>query len=496
MSTGNQESDSSARFDQSRRKAGIVLAPALFFLILLLPIPSLTLPAHRLAAVMALVITLWVTEVVPLPMTALFGPALAVVLGVAPAREAFAPFADPLIFLFIGSFIIAQAIFVHRLNERIAYGVMSWKIIGAHPGRILIAYGCIAAIVSAWMSNTATAAMLLPVGLSLLAFMESEGTVGPRYGTALMLVMAYGCSLGGIATIVGTPPNVIAVGMLDEIAGVEITFLEWMRFGVPVSVLMVGFLVIYLKRVGAHGIGVIPGADRVIAERKAALGSWKRGEKNVLIAFLLTVTLWVVPGLLSLVLGSDHPLAAGLSSAVPISVAAISGAALLFVMPIDRTHRATITWKQAAGIDWGTILLFGGGLALGQMAFQTGLAEAIGKGITGTLGVSSIVSLTFASALFATMMSETMSNTAAANIAIPVIISIAQAAGVNPVPPAIAASLAASVSVVLPVSTPPNAIVYSSGKVSITQMVKYGLVMDVAAMIIVPTVVLLFFGWS
>jgi sodium-dependent dicarboxylate transporter 2/3/5 len=195
-------------------------------------------------------------------------------------------------------------------------------------------------------------------------------------------------------------------------------------------------------------------------------------------------------------LGSDHPVASGLSSAVPISVAAISGAALLFVMPIDRTHRSTITWKQAAGIDWGTILLFGGGLALGQMAFQTGLAEAIGTSITGTLGVSSIVSLTFASALFATAMSETMSNTAAANIAIPVIISIAQAAGMNPVPPVVAASLAASVSVMLPVSTPPNAIVYSSGKVSITEMVKYGLVMDVAAMIIIPTVVLLFFGWS
>jgi sodium-dependent dicarboxylate transporter 2/3/5 len=186
--------------------------------------------------------------------------------------------------------------------------------------------------------------------------------------------------------------------------------------------------------------------------------------------------------------------ASAVSSAVPISVAAIAGAALLFVMPIDAVRRSTITWKEAAGIDWGTILLFGGGLALGQMAFQTGLAEAIGMGITGALGVSSVVSLTFAAALFATMMSETMSNTAAANIAIPVIISISQASGIDPVPPAIAASLAASVSVVLPVSTPPNAIVYSSGKVPITQMVKYGLVMDAAALVIIPTVVLLFFG--
>ena len=485
----------STRFDRLRRRAGLVLAPSLFALILLAPIPSLDVPAQRLAAIMAVVITLWVTEVLPLPVTALLGPTLAVVLGVAPAREAFAPFADPLIFLFIGSFIIAQAIFVHRLNERIAYGVMSWKVIGAHPGRILIAYGCIAAFISAWMSNTATAAMLLPVGLSLLAFMEREGNVPPRYGTALMLVMAYGCSLGGMATIVGTPPNVIAVGMVNEFAGVEITFLEWMMFGVPISFLMMGFLILYMSRVGARGLGEIAGADRIIAERKAALGEWKRGEKNVLIAFLITVTLWVVPGLLSLILGSEHPIASGLSSAVPISVAAISGAALLFVLPIDRERRSTITWTEAAKIDWGTVLLFGGGLALGQLAFQTGLAETFGTQLTGALGVSSIVSLTFTAAIFATIMSETMSNTAAANIAIPVIISIAQAAGVDPVPPAVAASLAASVSVVLPVSTPPNAIVYSSGKVPITQMIRYGLVMDAVAIVLVPTLVLLFFNF-
>ena len=250
-----------------------------------------------------------------------------------------------------------------------------------------------------------------------------------------------------------------------------------------------------MVRVGARGLGEIAGADRIIAERKAALGEWKRGEKNVLIAFLITVTLWVVPGLLSLVLGSEHPIASGLSSAVPISVAAISGAALLFVLPIDRERRSTITWTEAAKIDWGTVLLFGGGLALGQLAFQTGLAETFGTGLTGALGVSSIVSLTFTAAIFATIMSETMSNTAAANIAIPVIISIAQAAGVDPVPPAVAASLAASVSVVLPVSTPPNAIVYSSGKVPITQMIRYGLVMDAVAIVLVPTLVLLFFNF-
>lgn len=487
---GGSVSEGEAHFDRLRRRVGFFLAPILFLLVLILPLPGLSVPGHRLAAVMVLVITLWVTETIPLPVTALLGPTLAVVLGVAPAGEVFAPFANPLIFLFIGSFILAQAIFVHRLNERIAYGVMSWKVIGARPGRILIAYGCIAAFISAWMSNTATAAMLMPIGMSLLAFMESESDeISKKYGTALMLTAAYGCSLGGMATIVGTPPNVIAVGMIREVTGTEISFVQWMFFAVPISIFMVGFLVVYLNRVGRVGVREIPGAEEIIAERMASLGPWKRGEKNVLVAFFITVTLWVVPGLLSLWLGADHPVAATLSRAVPISVAALIGAVLLFVMPLSSTERSTITWKQAANIDWGTILLFGGGLALGQLAFSTGLAEAF----AGMLPVTSLAALTFASAVFATILSETMSNTAAANISIPVIIAIAQAAGVDPVPPAIAASLAASVAVILPVSTPANAIVYSTGRVPITQMIRYGLIMDVVAITVIPTAILLFF---
>jgi len=494
MTDSATEDSRSSGFDDVRRRVGLLLGPSLFVLTLLLPLPMLSAPAHRLAAVMVLVITFWVTEALPLPVTALLGPTLAIVMGVGNAGDAFAPFADPLIFLFVGSFMLARAIFVHRLNERIAYGVMSWKRVGARPGRILIAYGVIAAFISAWMSNTATAAMLLPVGMSLLAFMESEGGVNERYGTALMLVMAYGSSLGGMATIVGTPPNVIAVGMIREYVGLDISFVEWLVFAGPISIVMVGFLVVYMNWIGGAGGREIRGADQIILRRKAALGPWTRGEKNVLIAFFTTVTLWIVPGILSLLLGDAHPVAATLSRAVPLSVAAMIGVTLLFLMPIDRERRATITWKQAVDIDWGTILLFGGGLSLGQLAFSTGLAEAFGRAVTGAVPVSSVVWLTFAAAIFATVFSETMSNTAAANIAIPIVISIAMSTGVDPVPPAIAASLAASVAVVLPVSTPANAIVYSSGKVPITRMVRYGLLMDVVAITVIPTVVLVVLG--
>ena len=482
-------SEGESRFDELRRKAGFILAPGLLLLILLLPLPGLSTEAHRLAGIMALVVTLWVTEAIPLPVTALLGPTLAVIFGIAPAGEAFAAFSDPLIFLFIGSFIIAQAIFVHRLNERIAYGVMSWKFIGARPARILVAYCGIAAVLSAWMSNTATAAMLLPLGMSLLTFMESEGGVSKKYGTVLMLSTAYGCSLGGIMTIVGTPPNTVAVRMIDQFVDVQISFVDWMFFAVPISIVLLAFLFIYLNWAGGAA-GEIPGADLIIKERKAALGPWKRGERNVLIAFVVTVTLWVVPGSFPRII--DHPIASQISASIPISVAALVGAFLLFLMPISRGERSTITWKQAAQIDWGTILLFGGGLALGGLAFSTGLAEAFGRGITSLVPVSSVVTLTFAAAVFGVVLSEAMSNTAAATIAIPIIISIAQAAGTDPIPPAIAVSLAASVAVVLPVSTPPNAIVYSSGRVPITQMIKYGLLLDAVAVIVVPAAVLLF----
>jgi solute carrier family 13 (sodium-dependent dicarboxylate transporter), member 2/3/5 len=476
--------------DALRRRLGIVLAPGLFILILLLPFPQLTVEAHRLAAIMALVIVLWVTEVVPLPVAALLGPVLAVVLGVARVGPAFAQMANPLIFLFIGSFILAEGLFAHRVNERIAYGVLSLKFVGARPIRILLAYAGIAAFLSAWMSNTATAAMLLPIGMSLLAFMESHSEIPKSYGKALLLAMAYATGRGGMATPVGTPPNLIAVGMIDSLVGVRITFVEWMMFAVPISLVLLVTLFVYLTWVGGVKVKEIPGAEQIIYERRRALGPWRRGEINALAAFGVTICLWVVPGLLPLFLGSDHALTQQVLAVMPEAVAALIGAVLLFILPVSKTERSTLTWKQASNIDWGTLLLFGGGLSLGSMALSTGLAESVGSGITGLIATDSLVSLTFAATLFTVLLTELMSNTAAANIAIPIVIAIALAAGVDPIPPAIAAAMGASIAALMPVSTPPNAIVYASGRVSIMDMVKYGLLMDLLAVIVVPPMVL------
>ena len=489
-STRSVVTNAEARVGEARRRIGFVVAPLAFVLILAAPFEQLSPEAHRLGAVVALVIVLWVTEALPLPVTALLGPSLAVMLQVAPVREVFAPMANPLIFLFIGSFILAQALFVHRVNERIAYGVLSWKFIGARPTRILVAYGVLAAFLSAWMSNTATTAMLVPIGLSLLAFMESEGNVPKGYGTALMLMTAYGCSRGGMATPVGTPPNLIAIGMIGDLLDVHITFVEWMLLAVPVVLVLMAIVFVYLNWVGRTGIKEIPGAAALIAKRKQALGPLRPGERNAILAFAVTVVLWVGPGLLAVILGREHPVAQYILASVPESVAALTGAVFLFLLPVSATQRSTITWRQAAQIDWGTILLFGGGLSLGTLSASTGLAQVIGTEITGLLPTNDVVTLTFASALFAVVLSETMSNTAATNITIPIVISIAQAAGVDPIVPAVAAGLAASVAVVLPVSTPPNAIVYASGKVPVTQMIKYGLLMDAVSVVLVPAMVL------
>ncbi|RUA04116.1 MAG: anion transporter [Candidatus Neomarinimicrobiota bacterium] len=485
------KTDAELRFDEVRRKVGLVAGPLLFLLVLAWPFTSLTPEGHRLAAIMALVIVFWITEALPLAVTALLGPTLVVLLQVAPAGLTFRQFASPTIFLFIGSFILAQALFVHRVNERIAYGVLSLRIIGAHPTRILIAYGLLAASLSAWMSNTATAAMLVPIGLTLLRFMESEATIPKRYGTALMLMTTYCCSRGGMATPVGTPPNLIAIGMLSEQLDVRITFFQWMLFSTPIVLVLLAIVFVYLSWVGRTGVREIPGVEQIIAERKRALGPWRRGEINAVIAFSVTIVLWIGPGLLALVLGTDHPLVASVTASVPSAVAALVGVVLLFLLPNSKTERTTITWRQAAQIDWGTILLFGGGLALGALAGATGLAQEVAVGITGLVDVSEIVTLTFAAAIFTVILSEAMSNTAATNIAIPIVISMAQAVGINPVIPAVAAALAASVAAVLPVSTPPNAIVYASGRVTITEMMKYGLLMDVTAITLVPALVLL-----
>ncbi len=488
-----QISPAEARFERWRRVAGFVLAPLIFAALLLLPLPGLKPEAQRLAAVMAGVVLLWVTEALPLPVTALLGAAACVVMKVAPAKDVFAPFADPLMFLFIGSFMIARAIFLHRLDRRLAFGVLSIKWVGARPSRILFAFGAVTAFLSAWISNTATTAMMFAIGMAILAFLfeqEKEGgqKLSRRYATALMLMTSFAASIGGLATPIGTPPNVIGLGFIRQLTGVEFPFFKWAVIGTPVVVVLFLWLFVYLNWLSPAGVREIEGSREMLTRERDRLGAWTRGQKSTLAAFLGTVALWVVPGLVALVAGDQSAAYKSVNGSVPEAVAAVVGASLLFLLPGDEGRRA-ITWEEAVKIDWGVVLLYGGGFALGVLSFQTGLAEAVGRGLTGLLPVGGGTGLLFASVVVAVVTSEATSNTASANMVVPVVIAIAKAQGADPLEPALGATLAASLGFMLPVSTPCNAIVYGSGYVPLARMIRYGFLLDVVGVFVIVALV-------
>ncbi|MDI1240323.1 MAG: DASS family sodium-coupled anion symporter [bacterium] len=488
------EAGGKTKFDVWRNRAGFFLAPLVFLVIWLVPMPSLKPEAHSLAAIIAAVVVFWICESLPMPVTALIGAALCIFLQVADAKSVLAPFADPLIFLFIGSFILARAIFLHDLDKRFAYGVLSLKWIGAKPSRILFAFGAVTAFISGWISNTATTAMMFAIGLSIIHFLfkhekQTGIKINRNYATALMLITSFAASIGGLATPIGTPPNVIGLGFIRNLLGAEIPFFEWMLIGVPVVVVLYIFLFVYLNYLAPAGVKEIPGSAEMIARERAELGRWTRGQKSTVIAFALAVFLWVFSGVVALVAGDSSPIYKTISTRMPEAVGALTGAMLLFFLPGNAKGEKAITWAEAQKIDWGVVLLYGGGFALGVLSFQTGLAESIGKNLTTLLPLSGEFGLLVASVIVAILLSETTSNTASANMVVPVVIAIAQAQGIDPFVPAIGATMASSLGFMLPVSTPCNAIVYGSGYIPLMKMVRYGILLDIVGAIVIIALV-------
>ncbi len=481
-----------AKFEKWRNRAGFLLAPIAFLLIFFTSFESLTPEAHSLAAIIAVVIILWICESLPMPVTALVGAALCVLFRVADAKTVFAPFADPLMFLFIGSFMLARGIFLHDLDKRFAFGVLSLKIIGARPSRILFAFGAVTAFASAWISNTATTAMMFAIGLSIIAFLfkhekETGVKINRNYATAMMLITSFAASIGGLMTPIGTPPNVIGLGFIRQILGAEISFFKWMMIGAPIVLVLYLFLYFYLNFLAPAGVKEIPGSAEMIAREKAALGKWTRGQKSTVFAFATAVTLWVFSGLVALFAGDASAIYKAINARLPEAVGAVVGACLLFLLPGNKPGEKAITWSEAVKIDWGVILLYGGGFALGVLSFQTGLAESIGRNMTSLLPLSGGFGLLVAAVIVAIIISETTSNTASANMVVPVVIAIAQAQGEDPLIPALGATFAASLGFMLPVSTPCNAIVYGSGYIPLMKMVRYGILLDIFGAIVIIT---------
>jgi solute carrier family 13 (sodium-dependent dicarboxylate transporter), member 2/3/5 len=491
------------RFERARQTIGLFLGPVAFLIMYFLPLP-LPPEQHTLAAILAFTIIYWLSEAIPIPATAVLSLALCVVLnvpGVAlnadddPGDVVFGYFADPTIFLFIGAFIIAQAMITHGLDRRFAFRILSIPGVSRSTYGVIIAFGAIAASISAFISNTATAAMLLPIGLGMMGALG--GLVGEqsdtdrdvsrlRFGTALMLMISYGAGVGGLLTPIGTPPNLIGIAFIEQETGVSISFFSWVVAAFPICLLMFGFLCVILILLNRPEVRRISGAEEYVNEERSKLGSLSRGEKNTLVAFGLAVFLWILPGVVALIFGSESTAYSIVYGRLDEGTVAILAAVLLFILPVNWAERRfTMTWNDAVKIDWGTIILFGSGIALGTLLSETGLAETIGTGIAETFGFTSLLAVSAVSALIAILISETTSNTASATIVVPIVIPIANAAGLDPVIPALAAIFGASFGFMMPVSTPQNAVVYGSGMIPITKMVRSGIVFDILGLILI-----------
>ncbi|MDI2032581.1 DASS family sodium-coupled anion symporter [Saccharopolyspora sp. TS4A08] len=487
------------RFERARRTTGLFLAPALTVLFLLLP-TQLEPAQHKLAAVLLGVIVLWVCEPVPIPVGGLIGVAAVVLLGVMPPDDVLEPFGSSTVFTFIGAFILAQAMLRHGVARRFAFTILSLPGVGKSAWRVIVAFGAITAVLSAVVSNTATVAMLLPTAVGILAVIAElvraqlpEGQpfdpLRLRVGVALMLMLAYGASVGGLLTPIGSPPNLIGRGLIEEVTGQRISFLQWMAMAAPVCLLMFAVLAVVLLLLNRPEINRLTGVEDYVAGERAKLGPLSRAEKNTLIAFAVTVVLWVTPGFVALIAGNDSAAYDAVSDRLDEGIVAVLGAALLFVLPTDWSQRRfTLTWTEASRIDWGTVVLFGTGIIFGSLLADTELARTIGEGTAGTLGLTSGVAITLFAIVLAVLVSETTSNTAAASVVVPIVIPVALAAGTNPFVPALAATFAASFGFMLPVSTPQNAVVYGSGAVPITKMIRSGAVFDAAGAVVIGLV--------
>lgn len=474
-----------------RRVLVLGVAALLAALAYAFPLPGLPEPGRRLTAVLMVVGTLWIAEALPLAVTALLGPALCVLVGVAPVDQAFAAFGNPIVLLFIGSFLLARLTFKHKLNERIAFRVLSLPAVRSDPTRAFVFLGLTTAALSAWMSNAAVTAMMLPIAQSLLLAMTSSagGAAPPIYAAGLMLVVTYSASVGGLFTPVGTPPNLIGIGLIEQATGVRVSFLTWVIEIFPITLivllLMMGYFA-YLFRDEKKRL-VYDRAQMVT--RYAALGPWRTVEKRSAIALLSTAALWIIPPLIPLL---HAPSGAFLSTHVPESVAPLLVAAPLFWMAEEKgSVRPILELDDLASIDWPVIVLFAGGMCLGQLMMQTGMAKALGDLLAAYVpsGNSPLLVLIFC--LLAVVVSETTSNTASANMVVPVVMAVSTQVGADPIGLGLAATAACTFGFMLPVSTPTNAMAYATGYVTQRQMIRYGVVLDLIGI----TALTLWFGF-
>lgn len=477
---------------------GLPLGPGLALLVaLLLPLvgaeagtPGLAPAGARAAAVALWMATWWLTEAVPLPATALLPVLLFPLLGVADIGAATAPYASPLIFLFLGGFLLGLGIQRAGLHRRIALLVLLR--VGTSPRGLIGGFMLAAALLSMWISNTATAIMLLPIGTSVLELLQDRQWQapspaapdrGPAFEAALVLGIAYACSIGGLGTLIGTPPNLVLAAFVQNRYGVEVGMVQWLAIGLPLVAVLLPAAWLYLTRIAfAVAAEPLPCGRAIIAAELARLGPPRAAEWIALTVFLLTALGWLLRPQLVAWTGLTGLTDAGI---------AMAGALSLFVLPVaPRTRRFALDWDSAREVPWGILILFGGGLSLAAALGHTGVDAFIAGGLIG-LGALPLWLLVLATALLVVLLSEVTSNTAVATTLMPVLAAVAMVTGAPPGVLLTTVALAASCAFMLPVATPPNAIAFAAGRVRIGRMARTGSGLDLLAVLVISAAVML-----
>ncbi|MEX0686364.1 MAG: DASS family sodium-coupled anion symporter [Balneolales bacterium] len=453
--------------------AGLFGGMALFVLMILSSAPEgLSLEGWRTAAVALLMAIWWFTEAIPISATALIPLILFPILGIADISATTTPYANPMIFLFLGGFIIAIAMQEWGLHKRIALNIID--VIGSKPRSIIMGFMVSTAFMSMWVSNTAATLMMLPIALSVIELTkmdrhsQSDMAQYKNFGIALMLAVAFSSSVGGLGTVIGTPTNALMIGFVNENYGIEISFAKWMMIGLPIVIL--GMPVIFYSLVNITfpvTIQSLPGGKEYIRKELKGLGNMSRPEYMVAVIFVVVALLWIGrPILVSYIPGLSD---AGI---------AIFGAVLLFMIPVDISKSIfLLNWKAAERLPWGVLILFGGGLTLAGAIHRTGLAEWIG-GYFVVMSSLHIILVILVISFVIIMFTELASNSATAAAFLPIMGSVAITLGQDPLLLAVPVAIVASCAFMLPVATPPNAIIYGSGVMTIPEMAKAGFVLN------------------
>lgn len=484
MTATMEDTDKKTSYSQAQR-IGLFLGPTLFTLTLLFFAPAgLSFEARAVLATTLWVATWWITEAIPIPATSLLPIVLLPITGALSNATVTSAYGDDIIFLFLGGFFIATAMEKWHLHRRIALAIIAF--VGTSTQRILLGFMLATAFLSMWVSNTAAVMMMIPMALAITAQVADalqgspEAVDIPVFEKALIFGVGYAGTIGGMGTLIGTPPNIILAAQARELFDVEISFADWMLLGVPVVVTLLAATWFYLGRIAfPMRISGIPGGKALIASERAKLGRIGFEERVVAVVFTGAAFLWI----------SREFLWSDLVPELRDGMIAIAAAVTLFIMPRARGNAGRILeWKDSKEIPWGILLLFGGGLAIAAGFRETGLSSWLGSQLTVLDGMNLVVIIACATLLIL-FLTEITSNTATATMILPVVASLALALEIHPFALMIPCAMAANCAFMLPVGTPPNAIIFASGKLTILDMVRAGFIVNLlAAALIVAAV--------